>query len=175
MLESTADVVIRDGKVVIFNYVLRSDEGEVLDESEADDPMAYLHGADNIVPGLESQMSGRRVGDRFDAIVPPSEGYGVRDESAIRVIPREAFPEDADLAPGMELVVEDDEGDLTPIWIAELRDDVVIVDLNHPLADQTLCFTVEIIGIRDATESEIEHGHPHGVDGEELDEDDEDE
>lgn len=170
MLTSTADVV-SDGKVVIFTYTLRTDEGELLDESEPGDPMAYLHGADNIVPGLEEHMNGKAMGARFDAIVQPTEGYGVRDDSAVRVIPREAFPEDAELEPGMELVIEDDEGDLTPIWIAEIRDDVVIVDLNHPLADQVLCFSVEILAIRDATPEELEHGHPHGLDGTGEDED----
>jgi FKBP-type peptidyl-prolyl cis-trans isomerase SlyD len=164
MLESTADVV-SDGKVVIFNYTLRTDEGELLDASEPGSPLAYLHGAENIVPGLEAQMSGRKAGDAFDAVVAPEDGYGLREDPGLRAIPREAFPPEAELEPGMELVIEDDEGNLTPIWILELRDEVVIIDTNHPLADQTLHFSIEIVGIRDATASEVEHGHPHGVDG----------
>lgn len=170
MLQGSSEVV-RDGKVVIFNYTLRNEEGEVLDASEPGDPMAYLHGAENIVPGLEEQMGGRVVGDRFTAIVPPELGYGVREEPGLRALPRAAFPDDAELVAGMELALEDDEGDVMPIWIADIREDAVIVDINHPLADQTLHFAIEIVGIRDASESEIEHGHPHGADGNDHDED----
>ncbi|HRI06840.1 MAG TPA: peptidylprolyl isomerase [Nannocystaceae bacterium] len=164
---------VRDGKVVLFNYTLRNDEGEVLDASDPGEPMAYLHGADNIVPGLESEMSGKSIGARFDVVVPPELGYGRREEPGLRAIPRDAFGDDMELAEGMELILEDDEGDLMPIWIAEVHADAVIVDVNHPLADETLHFAVEIVGIRDATESELEHGHPHGPGG--VDEDDEEE
>jgi len=166
--------MVRDGKVVVFNYTLRNDEGEVLDASEPGEPMAYLHGADNIVPGLEQEMAGKLLGAAFSVIVPPELGYGRREEPGLREIPRDAFGEDsAELAEGMELLLEDDDGDLMPIWIAEVHADKVIIDINHPLADETLHFAVEILEIRDATESEIEHGHPHGVDGTELDDEDE--
>jgi FKBP-type peptidyl-prolyl cis-trans isomerase SlyD len=166
--------MVRDGKVVVFNYTLRNDEGEVLDASEPGEPMAYLHGADNIVPGLEQEMAGKLLGAAFNVIVPPELGYGRREEPGLREIPREAFGEDSsELAAGMELLLEDDDGDLMPIWIAEVHPDKVIIDVNHPLADETLHFAVEILEIRDATESEIEHGHPHGVDGTELDDEDE--
>ena len=174
MLQGSSEVV-RDGKVVIFNYTLRNEEGEVLDASEPGDPMAYLHGAENIVPGLEEKMGGRVVGDRFEAIVPPELGYGLREEPGLRALPRAAFPDEVDLVAGMELALEDDEGDIVPIWIADVREDAVIVDINHPLADQTLHFAIEIVAIRDASESEIEHGHPHGVDGNDLEGEDEDE
>jgi FKBP-type peptidyl-prolyl cis-trans isomerase SlyD len=160
MLQSTADVV-SDGKVISFNYTLRTEDGEVLDTSEPGEPLAYLHGAENIVPGLEEQLTGHKSGDSFDATVKPEDGYGVRDPEGLRPIPREAFPEDAELEAGMELVLEDDEGNLTPIWIVDIRDEVVIIDTNHPLADITLCFSIEIVGIRSATASELEHGHPH--------------
>ncbi len=160
MLQSTADVV-SDGKVISFNYTLRTEDGEVLDASDAGEPLAYLHGAENIVPGLEEQLTGRKRGDAFEAKVKPEDGYGVRDPNGLRPIPREAFPEDAELEAGMELVVEDDEGNLTPIWIVDIREDMVIIDTNHPLADITLCFSIEIVDIRLATTSEIEHGHPH--------------
>lgn len=174
MLQASSEVV-RDGKVVIFNYTLRNDEGEVLDASEPGDPMAYLHGAENIVPGLEEKMGGRGIGDRFEAVVPPELGYGLREEPGLRALPRAAFPDEVDLVAGMELALEDDEGDIVPIWIADVREDAVIVDINHPLADQTLHFAIEIVAIRDASESELEHGHPHGVDGNDLEGEDEEE
>ncbi len=163
MLQSSADVV-SDGKVISFNYTLRTEEGELLDASEPGEPLAYLHGAENIVPGLEDQLSGHRSGDSFAVKVSPEDGYGKRSEPGLRPIPRDAFPEGAELEEGMELVVEDNEGNERPIWIVDLRDDVVIIDENHPLADVTLCFDVEIVDVRDATTSEIEHGHPHDED-----------
>jgi len=163
MLQSTADVV-SDGKVISFNYTLRTEDGELLDASEPGAPLAYLHGAENIVPGLEEQLTGHAPGDSFEVKVSPENGYGTRDPQGLRPIPREAFPEDAQLEAGMELVIEDDEGELTPIWIVDIREDVVIIDTNHPLADITLCFSIELVGIRAATASELEHGHPHDED-----------
>ncbi|HGG56333.1 MAG TPA: peptidylprolyl isomerase, partial [Nannocystis exedens] len=134
MLQSSADVV-SDGKVISFTYTLRTEGGELLDASEPGEPLAYLHGAENIVPGLEEQLSGHRSGDSFAVKVNPEDGYGRRNEAGLRPIPREAFPEGAELVEGMELVVEDNEGNERSIWIVDLREDVVIIDENHPLAD----------------------------------------
>ncbi len=154
---------ITQGKVVFFHYTLTDADGEVIDSSEGMEPMPYLHGAENIVPGLERQMEGRTVGDRFTAVVPPEEGYGEPEGPGPQAIPRDAFPEDADLEEGMQFAAADEEGNEMPLWVVSIEDDVVIVDQNHPLAGVTLHFQVEIVDMRDATEVEIEHGHPHGT------------
>ncbi len=154
--------VAADGLVVAFNYTLRNGEGAVLDASNGD-PMAYLHGHDNIVPGLERQIAGRSVGDRFTAVVPPEEGYGLKMPDALKDVPREAFGE-LPIEVGMDLATEV-EGQLVPFWIAEVGAEVVRVDFNHPLAGVTLNFEVEVVAIRPATAEELEHGHPHGLDG----------
>lgn len=151
-------------KVVTINYTLRNDAGEVLDSSEDAGPMAYLHGFGNIVPGLEKQLEGKAAGDKLVAVVPPEEGYGDKSETGPQAIPLGAF-EGVDVHPGMTLVVEDDEGEQMPLRVVSVEGDKVIVDLDHPLAGETLHFTVEVVAVRDATEEELEHGHVHDGDG----------
>lgn len=155
-------MVATKDKVVAFHYVLRDSDGAELDRSD-DEPMPYLHGHQNIVPGLEKQIDGRTVGDKLTAVVSPAEGYGTAKSDAIRQIPREAFG-DMQIAAGMELATDVD-GEVVPFWLLEIADDAVTVDFNHPLAGQTLHFEVEVALVRDATEDELVHGHPHGLDG----------
>ncbi len=157
--------VVASGKVVLFRYTLTNDQGETLDSSDGGDPMPYLHGAGNIVPGLERQMTGKAVGARFQADVPPAEGYGVRDPDGAKVFERNLFPPGAHLAAGMQFMVQDQDGQHMPMWIISVGEDQVHVDFNHPLAGQALHFAVEIVSMRDATAEEIHHGHPHGPDG----------
>jgi FKBP-type peptidyl-prolyl cis-trans isomerase SlyD len=108
---------IADGKVVMFHYTLKNDAGEILDSSSGGDPMPYLHGAQNIVPGLERQMAGKAAGAKFQAVVPPEEGYGVR-EGDPQEVPRQAFPPDVELAAGMQFLATDESGEQVPVWIA---------------------------------------------------------
>lgn len=154
---------IEAGKVVFFHYTLTDESGTVIDSSEGSEAMPYLHGSDNIVPGLERRMQGRAVGDRFKAIVPPEEGYGVQEGPGPQAVSRDIFPEDAELEEGMQFSAEDDDGETFPLWIVSIEGDTVVVDANHPLAGVTLHFDVEIVDIRDATEEEVAHGHPHGT------------
>ena len=165
--------IIAADKVVLFHYTLRDSDGDVLDSSDGADPLPYLHGAGNIVPGLERQMTGRVVGDSFTAVVSPEEGYGVRD-GLPQPVPRDAFPEDVELEEGMQFMAEGPDGDAMPLWIAAIEADMVFVDKNHPLAGETLHFAIEIVGIREATAAELEHGHPHGADGTDVHEHDDD-
>jgi FKBP-type peptidyl-prolyl cis-trans isomerase SlyD len=158
-----ADLVAAE-KVVSFHYTLRDKDGAVLDASEGGEPMSYLHGAENIVPGLEQAMSNKKVGDKFDVTVAPKDGYGERVEGHA-VVPRSAFPDDVELEVGMRLVAEGEDGEAFPIWIAALAGDQVTIDPNHPLAGVELHFEVEIAAIRAATPEELEHGHPHGPGG----------
>jgi FKBP-type peptidyl-prolyl cis-trans isomerase SlyD len=155
---------ISGDKVVTFEYVLTNGDGETLDQSDGD-PMLYLHGHGNIVPGLEKALEGRTVGDELEVEVPPAEGYGEREEGSHKRIPKEAFPEDFPFEPGFEFAIEDEKGNFTPLWLIMDEGETVVVDTNHPLAGVTLNFAVSIKEIRDATEGELEHGHPHGPSG----------
>jgi FKBP-type peptidyl-prolyl cis-trans isomerase SlyD len=156
--------VVAPEKVVSFHYTLHDNEGDLLDASEEGDPMPYLHGASNIVPGLEKEMLNKKVGDKFKVKVSAEEGYGERIEGSIEV-PRSDLPDDVEFEIGMSLVAEDPDGEAFPVWIVELTDAAVIVEPNHPLAGVELNFEVEITAIRAATKDELEHGHPHGPDG----------
>lgn len=153
------------GKVVIFHYTVTNDAGDVLDTSVGAEPLPYLHGSGNIVPGLESAMDGHTVGDTFKATISPEEGYGERTGPGPQPVPRAAFPADLDLQPGMQFAATTESGATIPVWIVRVAEDVVHVDTDHPLAGETLHFDVEIVDIRDATAEEIAHGHPHGRDG----------
>jgi FKBP-type peptidyl-prolyl cis-trans isomerase SlyD len=159
------NVTITDGKVVQFHYTLADPDGNVLDTSDGSEPLAYLHGADNIVTGLEKQLAGRKVGDAFDAVVPPAEGYGERQGPGAQAVPRSAFPDEIELMPGMHFLAADDDGNETPLWVVGIQDDNIFVDVNHPLAGVELRFKVEIASIRDASDEEKAHGHPHGPGG----------
>ena len=155
---------ITANKVVSLSYTLRDDSGEVLDESKDGSPLLYLHGARNIVPGLEEQLEGVGEGESIKATVPPEKGYGPRIGES-QEVPRNLFPADSEIAPGMQVVAHDDQGRQIPFFITGITDETVTVDPNHPLAGETLHFEVTVDSLRDASEEEIEHGHPHGPGG----------
>jgi len=155
---------VADGKVVTFHYTLTNDAGEVIDSSRGGSPMPYLHGGQNIVPGLEKELAGKKVGDALKAVVIPEEGYGAHDPELVQDVPRDAFPADAPLEVGMQFMAESPRGPV-PLWITDIDGDTITIDQNHPLAGETLHFDVEITEIRDASAEEIQHGHPHGPEG----------
>ena len=156
---------ITAGKVVQMHYTLTSSEGEVIDSSEGREPLAYLHGAQNIVPGLERQLEGKSVGDHIDAVVTPAEGYGERNPDATHVLPKSAFPDDFPFAVGTPLQLQAESGQVLQCFIVAIKDDQVMVDANHMLAGVTLNFSVDIVGIREANDEEKTHGHAHGEGG----------
>lgn len=156
---------IANGKVVTLRYTVRSEEGELLDASEPGEPLVYLHGAGNLVPGLEKQLDGLAVGAKADATVPPEEAYGERIEAEPEVVPLDSFPDDVDVEPGLGFAVEDEEGNLIELFVTAVEGDQVTIDPNHPLAGQALQFAVEVLAIREANAEELEHGHPHGPEG----------
>ncbi|MBI4957377.1 MAG: peptidylprolyl isomerase [Myxococcales bacterium] len=158
-LEVTVSL-IADGKVVSLSYLLKNDAGDVLDRSD-DEPLLYLHGAGNIVPGLERKLGGRKVGDKLEVVVDPADGYGEREPGATHEVPRSAFPEDAPLEAGVSFLIESSDGETVPMWITGVAGDTVTIDGNHPLAGVRLHFAVEVQAVRDATDEEKEHGHPH--------------
>lgn len=149
------------GKVVELEYTLRLSDGEIADATEGE-PLAYLHGYGEIIAGLEDALEGHSVGEKLSLTIEPAEGYGEYEDDDWGELPREAFPEDAVIEEGDEVTVVDEDGDERLGWIAEIGDEVVAVDFNHPLAGETLSFEIEILGVRDATAEEIDHGHAHG-------------
>ncbi len=156
---------VTDGKVVTIHYTLTDDAGEVVDSSKGSPPLEFLQGAGNIVAGLEEALVGRARGDAFKVDVAPEKGYGVHDPRGLQRIPRDAFPDDVDLEPGMQFGAEDPQGGSTTVWIVKVESDQIVIDTNHPMAGKTLHFDVSIEGVRDATREEIAHGHPHGEHG----------
>lgn len=150
--------------VASFHYTLTDDSGAVIDSSSGREPLTYLHGAGNIVPGLERVMTGHSVGDTFAVDVTPEEGYGIRHEGLIQVVPRDAFQGVDELAIGMEFQANSNQGPMSVV-ITAIEGDEVTVDGNHPLAGQALHFAVEVTEVRAATAEETEHGHVHGPHG----------
>lgn len=157
---------IEDKKVVAFHYTLTDDGGETLDTSrERDEPMLYLHGADNIIKGLEKAMEGREAGDRFQVSIPPGEAYGERREANVqRVSLKKLGMKPQRLRPGMVLNLQTTQGPAS-VTVLKVGRFNVDVDANHPLAGRSLNFDVEIVEVRDATGEETEHGHAHGAGG----------
>ena len=156
---------ISNGNVVGIDYSLHLGDGEVVDASAPGEPLTYLQGEGQIVPGLESALEGLDVGDRKQVVVAPAEGYGEHDARGIQEVPNGAFPPDFDPKPGMELTAEGPQGEPVPFVIREVRPETVLIDLNHPLAGKTLHFDVTVREVRAATEEERAHGHAHGAHG----------
>ncbi|MBX3466046.1 MAG: peptidylprolyl isomerase [Planctomycetes bacterium] len=166
--------VIGPETVVSLHYTLRNDAGSVIDTSREREPLEYLHGVGEIVPGLERALTGKAPGAKLAVVVPPEDGYGPRDPNGKQEFPREDFPEDLTIEPGMQIVVEDEDGEEVPCWVLAADARVVTLDLNHPLAGERLHFDVEVVAVRAATAEELEHGHAHGPHGHGHDDEDED-
>lgn len=155
-------MIARD-KVVTFHYELRNAAGELIEKSDGE-PMAYLHGASNIIPGLEKALEGHAPGDTVEVTVPPEEGYGLRQPNAIQRISAKYLKHAGKLRPGMQVSVNTDQGPRM-VTVVKVGLKTVDVDGNHPLAGETLSFRVEIVDVRDATDEEKAHGHAHGPGG----------
>ncbi|HOX70225.1 MAG: peptidylprolyl isomerase [Dokdonella sp.] len=155
---------IAERTVASFHYTLTNDAGDVLDSSDGREPLAYLHGAGNIVPGLEREMAGHVAGDRFSVDVAPEEGYGSYIDELVQIVPRESFNGVDDLAVGMQFQAQTGQGPIAVI-VTDIEGDEVTVDGNHPLAGETLHFAVEVTEVRAASDEEIRHGHVHGAGG----------
>ncbi len=155
---------IADQCVVLFHYRLTDAEGELIDASPENQPLAYLHGAGNIVPGLEQAMTGHRAGDHFDVTVEPAQGYGERNDALVQTVPREMFQGIDTIEPGMRFTAESDRGPVA-VTVTEVDGDQITVDGNHALAGKTLNFAITIAEVRQASAEELEHGHVHGPGG----------
>jgi len=166
----TTEDTVAASKVVSMDYVLTNRAGEVLDRSAEGHPLIYLHGSRNIVPGLEEALAGKSVGEESRVEVPPEKGYGVLQKIKPKRVPRSMFPDDATVEKGVRFVMQTPQGQSFPIWVVKVMGKQVHVTTQHPLAGVTLVFDVTIRDIRDATEQELAHGHPHGPGGHPHDE-----
>lgn len=156
---------IRNDAVVTIAYTLKDDEGNVLDSSSENGDLAYLHGHENIVPGLEEVLDGKTVGDQVHASVGPEKGYGTRQEELVFDVPRSNLPDEEELDLGMQFHAQAQDGRQMVVTVVKIADDTVTLDANHPLAGETLNFEVEVKGVRAATAEELDHGHVHGPGG----------
>jgi FKBP-type peptidyl-prolyl cis-trans isomerase SlyD len=157
-------MAIEKDKVVSIDYTLTGDNGKVLDSSQGREPLAYLHGAGNIIPGLETALEGKNEGDQLNVQIPPDQAYGPRDERMVQPVPRTAFQGVADIQPGMQFQAQTNAGPRL-ITVVAVGGDQVTIDANHPLAGATLNFDVTVRNVRDATDQEKSHGHVHGAGG----------
>lgn len=153
-------MLIGQNSVVSIQYTLTNDSGEVMDQSQEGEPLVYLHGAAGIIPGLENELHGKVAGDAFDVTIKPEEAYGEQVAELIQQIPRSSFPADIDIEVGMQFNAETPNGP-TLVSVAEVADDTITVDGNHPLAGLTLHFEGTIENVREATAEELSHGHAH--------------
>jgi FKBP-type peptidyl-prolyl cis-trans isomerase SlyD len=151
--------------VVTLDFVLRNKAGEILDSSEEGEPLEYLHGHGQVVPGLEKALSGLGAGDKKKVFVPVAEAYGEHDKSKIVEVPRSRLPKELTPEVGMTLAAQNSSGQVIPMEITKIEGEVIVLDANHPLAGEDLHFEVTIKSVRAASGEEIAHGHAHGPGG----------
>jgi len=165
-------LTINENKVVTFEYTLKNDSGEIIDSSADSAPITYIHGSGNIIPGLEAELEGKKVGDKFHASIEPEDGYGIRYEELVQKIDKDRLSHLPKIELGAQIQAYDENG-MQIFTIVGISDTDVTLDGNHPLSGQKLHFDVEIIDMREATEDEIEFGldgncgcgDTHGCDG----------
>jgi len=152
--------VVENGVVVSMEYTLHVD-GELLDTSDGQGPLQFLAGYGNIVPGLEDEMMGMKIGDSKKVVVAPADGYGEYEEDAFLEVPKDQFPADMEVEEGLELNVRDDQGESQMAWVESIEGNTVRLNFNHPLAGDELHFYVKVVALREPTDEELDHGHVH--------------
>ncbi len=155
---------IANNTVVAIDYTLKNVEGEVIDQSEKDAPLHYLHGTGNIIPGLEAALEGQEAGAEVSVDIKADDAYGQSIEALIQTVPMDAFGDIKDIEVGMRFQAETEQGPV-PVEVTAVADGQVTVDGNHPLAGLDLHFDVKVIEVREASAEEKEHGHVHGPEG----------
>lgn len=154
-------MTISANKVITLNYTLTDNESNIIDKSD-DGSFVYIHGAQNIIPGLENALEGKLVGDTLQVSIEPKDGYGERNDAMLETVPKAMFGELDIIEPGMQFHAQSPEGQMVVVTVVAVEGDQVSIDGNHPLAGVNLNFDVEIIDIREASAEELEHGHVHG-------------
>ena len=155
---------ITDNKIVTIDYTLKDEAGKIIDQSE-NGQFLYLHGASNIIPGLENALAGKKAGIELTVSVAPADGYGERDETMLQEVSKDMFESADQISVGQQFHAQGPSGETVTITVMEINDDQITIDGNHPLAGVNLTFAVSIVDVRDASDEEIEHGHAHGPDG----------
>jgi FKBP-type peptidyl-prolyl cis-trans isomerase SlyD len=155
---------ITQDQVVSIHYTLKDDSGEIIDSSADGEPLSYLHGHGNLIPGLERELTGRKAGDRLQLKIAPSEGYGEYDRELVQNVPRRSLKGIANVKVGMRLQAQTSQG-TRAVTVTRLAGDMVTLDGNHPLAGKNLNFEFEVAAVRAATAEELTHGHVHGPGG----------
>lgn len=155
---------ISKDKVVQFYYTLKDEAGQTLESNVGADPVAYLHGHNNMMPGVEKALEGREAGEEFSVTLPPEETYGLRREDSEQRVPTKHLMGSKKWKPGMMAVVQTEQGQ-RQVTVVKVGKFMVTVDTNHPMAGKTLTFDLIIADVRDATSEEIAHGHAHGIGG----------
>ena len=161
---------IKKDRVVTIDYSLSDDFGRIIDSSEENEPLVYLHGNDNIIPGLERELEGKIPGETLSCSIPPTDAYGERNESLVFKVNKKDFGDNVEVAAGMQFEAHGEDGTLI-VTVVNVDGEEVTLDANHPLAGETLHFDVKVVDVREATPEELEHGHAHGEYDDECDDD----
>jgi len=156
---------ISKNAVVTLEYTLKDNEGVVIDQSSGDEAFAFIHGIGGIIPGLENALEGKQVDDALSVTIEPEEAYGHRDDAMVAEVPVDRFEEAGEIQVGMQFQTAAEDGSARVVTVVKIADGMVTVDANHPLAGITLNFDVKVLGVREATAEELEHGHVHGPGG----------
>ena len=157
-MEITAD------RVVLIHYTLKDDSGAVIDSSTGNEPLAYIQGHGNLVAGLEKALEGKKEGDKVSVSVPAAEGYGIHDPALIQRVPKRSLQGSGEIKKGMQFQGQTPAG-MRLFTVTAITGDMITLDGNHPLADKTLNFDVDVVTVREPTTEELEHGHVHGAGG----------
>jgi len=152
---------ITSKKVATIHYTLKDQKGTIIDSSQGEEPLTFIHGIGNLIPGMEKGLEGKGAGDKVSLVIPPEEAYGIRKEENVQVVPLKNFPEKDNVKPGATFVADSDQGSRNAT-VVKVDGDLVTIDFNHPLASVELHFEIEILDVRNATEDELSHGHVHG-------------
>ena len=152
---------VKKGRVISLNFVLKDEQGEVLDQSEESGPLEYLHGSNDVIPGLENALQGHEVGEHIRIVIPPADAYGEYEVSLVDEVSRDQFPGIDDIQPVMQFQTQMYDWAPMVINVTAVDEDVIVFDGNHPLAGMTLVFEVDIVNVRAASDEEVAHGHVH--------------
>ena len=142
--------VIKKGSAVSLEYTLSDEKGKVIESNKGEQPLYYVHGRNEIIPGLEKALEGMAVGGVKHVTVKAEDGYGVIDPAAFREVPKENVPKEA-LKAGTELVASNAQGESMPVRVREIKDKTVVIDMNHPMAGKTLVFDIKVLDVKSAT------------------------
>lgn len=155
---------ITANKVAIITYILKDNDGTLIDQADKESPFAFIQGVGSIIPGLEAALEGKSAGNKINVTIEPDKGYGDRNDAMIQVMSKDMFEGVDEVTPGMQFHAQTAEG-MSVVTVTGVEDDNVTIDGNHPLAGVTLNFDVDVLEVRDPTEEELDHGHVHGPGG----------